>query len=426
MLNTETLNQNVPITALFSDSEILSALMENGIVDTDGVQEAMNKKMLNYVTSCHSNTIWEGDDGRWRTYVPDVDKPKGRRLVSRETNEALISMLFDFYKGDEYDREKREKTMEDLFPEWQEHKRFYVTAATIRRDKTTWNKLYADEPITKKPICELKKEEIEKWVLSKIHEKNMDAHQYNNFSSIIRQLLDYAEECEIVDSNPFSKVRIHKRRVLRPEVKKASEQEVFSAEERDALIKYAFKQYELRRDKVQIFTPLAIAFLLYVGLRRGEITPLKFSDIDGKQIILSDSYSHDMNTTKGRLKDGKGWRNVYVVPPALEIIEKVRQERERLGYPTDGYIFCVDDKLDSFYSSIGKMINKYCKELGIPQRGIHKTRKTVASMMHASGIDDLIIQKQLGHKDVTTTQRCYCYDLSTDDERYEKISQSLS
>ena len=44
MLNTETLNQNVPITALFSDSEILSALMENGIVDTDGVQEAMNKK----------------------------------------------------------------------------------------------------------------------------------------------------------------------------------------------------------------------------------------------------------------------------------------------------------------------------------------------------------------------------------------------
>ncbi|MDO5139446.1 MAG: tyrosine-type recombinase/integrase [Oscillospiraceae bacterium] len=80
----------------------------------------------------------------------------------------------------------------------------------------------------------------------------------------------------------------------------------------------------------------------------------------------------------------------------------------------------------SEYSALGKMINNYCKELGIRQRSLHKTRKTVASMMHADGIDDLIIQKELGHKDVQTTQKCYCYDLTKDEERYEIIAQSLA
>ena len=42
------------------------------------------------------------------------------------------------------------------------------------------------------------------------------------------------------------------------------------------------------------------------------------------------------------------------------------------------------------------------------------------------GVDDLIIQKEFGHKDLRTTQQCYCYDLTTDEERYEKIAQSLA
>ena len=71
---------------------------------------------------------------------------------------------------------------------------------------------------------------------------------------------------------------------------------------------------------MQIFIPLAIAFLLYVGLTRGEVTALRFDDINGKQIILHDSYSHDMKCLKGRLKDGEGWRTVSVVPAALDII----------------------------------------------------------------------------------------------------------
>ena len=410
----------------FTAEEILSSLIDDGMLDADGVQKAMNKKKYNYVQKNHSHSIWEGEDGRWRTYLPDADKPKGRKLVSRGSQDELVTMLFEFYTEAEKLRAKKQITLEELLPEWQDYKKLYVTDATIKRDTTTWKSLYEGEPITKKPICTLTKADIEEWILKKVRSNNMNSHQYNNFSLVIRQMLTFAVDREIIDSNPFDRIRIPKNRVLKPEVKKASETEVFYPDERDALIQYAFKQYEEKRDRVQIFIPLAIAFLLYVGLRRGEVTALRFDDINGKQIILHDSYSHDMKCLKGRLKDGEGWRTVSVVPAALDIIEKVREERERLNMPTDGFIFCVNEGFESFYSGLGKMINNYCEELGIPQRSLHKTRKTVASVLHVNGVDDLIIQKEFGHKDLRTTQQCYCYDLTTDEERYEKIAQSLA
>ena len=104
----------------------------------------------------------------------------------------------------------------------------------------------------------------------------------------------------------------------------------------------------------------------------------------------------------------------------------VRAERKRLELPEDGDIFVIDGRYQSFYSALGKMINNYCDELCIPRRSLHSTRRTCASMMHASNISDLTIQAQLGHKDLRTTQNSYCYDLSRDDERYELISQAMA
>ena len=47
-------------------------------------------------------------------------------------------------------------------------------------------------------------------------------------------------------------------------------------------------------------------------------------------------------------------------------------------------------------------------------------------MMHASNVSDVTIQRQLGHKDLRTTQEHYLFDLSRDDERYDLISQAFA
>lgn len=418
-------HEEIRLQDLYSADDVLSTIYEQGILDEDGVRLIMRKKHLQFVLSHHEHKIWQSADGRWKTYITDEESGK-RKQISRESREELENFLYDKYLAEDEELAKKRATMESLYDDWAEYKSLFVSESTIKRDRNTWKALYKDAPIVKKPLVSVTKTELERWLLSVIRSKNMNSHQFNNFISVIRQLMAYAEEIGIIDSNPVEKIRIQKKRILKPEIKGPTITQVFMEDERQLLIKYAMEQYNKHRDTVQIFTSLAIAFLLYVPLRRGELVALRFDDLDGNRLILTDSYSHDMKCLKGRLKDIEGWRTMDVVPPALEIIERIRQERIRLGMPTDGCIFTVNEKYGSLYSALGKSINKYCDELGIPRRSLHKTRKTCASKMHADGVNDLIIQAQLGHKDLRTTFNSYCYDVTTDAERYRAISTSLA
>ena len=424
-MTSKTPHEEIRLQDLYSADDVLSTIYEQGILDEDGVRLIMRKKHLQFVLSHHEHKIWQSADGRWKTYITDEESGK-RKQISRESREELENFLYDKYLAEDEELAKKRATMESLYDDWAEYKSLFVSESTIKRDRNTWKALYKDAPIVKKPLVSVTKTELERWLLSVIRSKNMNSHQFNNFISVIRQLMAYAEEIGIIDSNPVEKIRIQKKRILKPEIKGPTITQVFMEDERQLLIKYAMEQYNKHRDTVQIFTSLAIAFLLYVPLRRGELVALRFDDLDGNRLILTDSYSHDMKCLKGRLKDIEGWRTMDVVPPALEIIERIRQERIRLGMPTDGCIFTVNEKYGSLYSALGKSINKYCDEIGIPRRSLHKTRKTCASKMHADGVNDLIIQAQLGHKDLRTTFNSYCYDVTTDAERYRAISASLA
>ena len=424
-MTSKTPHEEIRLQDLYSADDVLSTIYEQGILDEDGVRLIMRKKHLQFVLSHHEHKIWQSADGRWKTYITDEESGK-RKQISRESREELENFLYDKYLAEDEELAKKRATMESLYDDWAEYKSLFVSEATIKRDRNTWKALYKDAPIVKKPLVSITKTELERWLLSVIRSKNMNSHQFTNFISVVRQLMAYAEEIGIIESNPAEKIHIQKKRILKPEVKGPAITQVFMEDERQMLIKHAMEQYAKHRDTVQIFTSLAIAFLLYVPLRRGELVALRFDDLDGNRLILTDSYSHDMKCLKGRLKDIEGWRTVDVVPPALEIIEKIRQERIRLGMPTDGCIFTVNEKYGSLYSALGKSINKYCDEIGIPRRSLHKTRKTCASKMHADGVNDLIIQAQLGHKDLRTTFNSYCYEVTTDAERYRAISASLA
>jgi len=341
-MNNKAPHEEIRLQDLYSADDILSTMYEQGILDEDGVRLIMRKKHLQFVLSHHEHKIWQSVDGRWKTYITDEESGK-RKQISRESREELEDLLYDKYYAEDEDLAKKTATMESLYDEWAEYKSLFVSESSIKRHRCTWNALYKDAPIVKKPIVTLTKAELERWLLGVVRSKNMNNHQYISFTCIARQLLNYAVEIGIIDTNPIDKIHIQKKRILKPEVKGPAITQVFMEDERQMLIKHAMEQYEKHRDTVQIFTSLAIAFLLYVPLRRGELVALKFDDLDGNRLCLTDSYSHGMKRLTGRLKDIEGWRTVDVVPPALDIIEKIRQERIRLGMPTDGCIFTVNE-----------------------------------------------------------------------------------
>ena len=60
-VTTDTLSFVTPFTA----EELLSSIIDDGILDEDGVHKLMSKKKLDYVQKNHSLSIWKGADGRW-------------------------------------------------------------------------------------------------------------------------------------------------------------------------------------------------------------------------------------------------------------------------------------------------------------------------------------------------------------------------
>ena len=50
--------------------------------------------------------------------------------------------------------------MESLYDEWAEYKSLFVSESTIKRNRNTWNALYKDAPIVKKPLVSITKSEL--------------------------------------------------------------------------------------------------------------------------------------------------------------------------------------------------------------------------------------------------------------------------
>lgn len=55
----------------------------------------------------------------------------------------------------------------------------------------------------------------------------------------------------------------------------------------------------------------------------------------------------------------------------------------------------------------------------IPERSPHKIRKTYASLLVASKVDERLIMHQMGHRDFSTTMKFYAKDRK---ERKENLS----
>jgi integrase len=73
-------------------------------------------------------------------------------------------------------------------------------------------------------------------------------------------------------------------------------------------------------------------------------------------------------------------------------------------------------------------VSEYLRQIAMKKQPKElPSEEMIQSLMRLRNvISDVTIQRQLGHKDLRTTQEHYLFDLSRDDERYELISQAMA
>jgi integrase len=139
----------------------------------------------------------------------------------------------------------------------------------------------------------------------------------------------------------------------------------------------------------------------YAGLRRGELVALRWRDVDfiGSALTIGRAMSAgvESSTKSGRV------RRVPLADQAAAALERTSR-RERFTAPSD-LVFCnaYGRPLDG--SALRRRYRRAQTAAGVRPLRFHDLRHTFGSLLAASGVDVVTIQKAMGHSALATTSR---------------------
>lgn len=244
-------------------------------------------------------------------------------------------------------------------------------------------------------------------VLSNMKEAGRKSSSIDQVRIVMHLLFEYAIENGIATSNPVTRsVKVGGKIVMFKDTRFLTryEQKIFLEEAKGR------KYYD------------QFAFVLQTGLRYGELTGLRWSDIDldkrNMRIQRSASYVEDHGEfVVGPPKSKNGYRDIYLTDEAIEIL--MRQEK------TDGFIFTNKGKPVK-RANYNMQLKRICEKIGIEPFSIHKLRHTFATRCIESGMKPKTLQKILGHSDITVTLNYYVHisdnEMMTEMTRFSQMA----
>lgn len=157
----------------------------------------------------------------------------------------------------------------------------------------------------------------------------------------------------------------------------------------------------------------ALAF--YAGLRRGEISALRWSDIDQPDIHVRRAYCHTSHTfTEPKSRHGR-----RVVPAAMQLFPILDEYRMTLGdVQSDDLVFPASGsdhhgRPSKGAAMLGSVVKprawKAWEKARLDRVGLQEARHTYASIMAAGGVDMYRLSAYMGHGSIEITIKRYTH-----------------
>ena len=157
-----------------------------------------------------------------------------------------------------------------------------------------------------------------------------------------------------------------------------------------------------------------IALALSTGMRVGAITNLNISDINFEEHIIN------------VIEKGNKIRQISIGDNIVALLQDWVSMREKVFTDIDTNALFVSQKKCRITSkAVGDMIKRYTASAGINKHITpHKFRSSAATNLAAAGVSIQAIAKQLGHSNVSVTQR-YLDVLKEEKEKTVKVLDNL-
>ncbi|MBR1443050.1 MAG: site-specific integrase [Firmicutes bacterium] len=370
---------------------------------------------------------------RWRTSDGKRHAVYGRDLNElREKEQAVLKDKSDGIRTD-----AQNTTLNDIYDMWEQLKKGL-------KENTFQSYRYMYEQFVRNDIGQLKignfkRSDIRRYYNRLLDERCLKIATIDNIHTVLHQVLDLAVEDGYLRNNVSDNAlkELKQARNLFTEKRKAltvKEQDIFT----DFLHSCPMYQH---------WYPI-FAVMLGTGLRVGEVTGLRWEDVDFENNVISVNhtlvyFNHSkggcyfgINTPKTRA----GERTVPMIESVKEAILQEKEYQEQVGIKcmaqVDGYtdfIFVNRFGHLQHQGTLNKALRRIIRDCNqeildkakeneivvlLPRFSCHTLRHTFTTRLCESGINIKVIQSVLGHADISTTLDIYA-DVTKDLKKAE-------
>lgn len=280
-------------------------------------------------------------------------------------------------------------------------------------------------PIANMAICKIRLSDLQDIILD-LYDDDYSYDTMSKVKSTAKQILQYAIDNKVIDYNAAQGVKI-------PGKNSPSDRRALTAEEQ----LWIAAPSDNRGHR-------AAMIMMYSGLRRGELIPLLWRDIDldTKTIRVDKSVEiiNGQSIVKSGAKSEAGVRTVYIPQVLADYLATVPRDNNLLVCPDaqgrmmsaqaftrmwESYMAELNYKYGDFSNVLvpdkqhpselvpyQKPKSRFAPEAipkVIPHFTPHWLRHTFISLMYMAGVDIVTAQQQAGHSSVQTTLRIYTH-----------------
>ena len=386
----------------------------NGIIDLESIEKLIEMRENKLYLQKHTGKVWQGKNEFWYTYVGEGSN---RKLIKRKDRDDLDDSIVKWYKEN-----VENPTISDIFTRWLEAKLEYkeITRPTYDRYIVDFKKYFQTFRLNR--IKSITEDDLDIFIRATIRDYNLSAKQYSNIRTLIVGIFKYAKRHHYTDISisTFMKDLDISKRTFRQVPQKNLETAVFHTDELKKLMDYLYAN--------QTIENLGLIFCFQTGLRRSELAAVKFSDIKDGILHVQRQEIRYKSGTKGRLvhtvveytKTEAGNRYIYLPDNSEAIIFTIKwlnRDSEWLMAKNGKRILaCIFDHT----------IKNACKGAGIPERSMHKIRRTYGTTLIDNNVEDSLIMSQMGHTNIQTTHKYYYFANKEEKHKRNQINGSIT
>lgn len=268
-------------------------------------------------------------------------------------------------------------------------------------------------------LSELKTTHIQQFIKYLQSNNNNSPATIKRKLAVLQSILKQAVKLDIIESSPAIAEKLTLPKVVTPKV------DIFTKQEAAEMLSCL----EDEPLQFQVLVNLAIM----TGARLGELTGLKFSDIDyqtNKITIERSVYKVSGQPIRTKAPKDNDIRIIAVNNYCIDLIRLLKSEKEKQAieqaekWNNGNWLFTQRNGKIIYPQTLSKQFSEFLKKNGLKHRKFHSLRHTSATLLLYGGVNIKQVQERLGHGDISTTNK-YLHCIAEADEEAANVLQNM-